>query len=66
MNRVLEHFPQAQLEERFYGFGRRREWRVYSQPWGIELGRGYSPSEAWANAEPCLSSQAINLNFRAL
>jgi hypothetical protein len=48
---VLVAYPNAQLEERFYGNRRQRQWIVFAEPWSIlELGRGNTPAEAWTAA----------------
>jgi hypothetical protein len=52
---VLSIYPDAQVEERFHGTGRRRYWVVFPAPWqNPELGRGFSASEAWDNAAAAL------------
>ena len=51
-NKVIAVYPQAQVEERFYGNRFPRFYAVFLQPWSIvELGRGSTRREAWENAE---------------
>jgi hypothetical protein len=50
--RILERYPEAQAEERYYGKGTARCWIVFPAPWrGPELGRGKSPEAAFADAD---------------
>ena len=45
--KVIAVYPDAQIEEHFYGSGRKREYWVSPKPWHAPLAKAHSPNAAW-------------------